>query len=93
MIRMLFNFLRFLAFLLLIRFVLRALALWLRPRPRPAAAQPPAGLVYDLVRDRVCNTFVARERAVMAVVNGREEHFCSAVCRDKAVFALTRAAS
>jgi hypothetical protein len=88
---MLVNFLRFLAFLLLIRFVLRALALWLRPRP--ASAKPPAGLVHDLVRDRVCNTFVARERAVIAVVNGREEHFCSTACRDKAGFALTRAAS
>jgi hypothetical protein len=90
---MLFNFLRFLVYLLLVRFVLRALGLWLRPRPASTPARPPAGLVHDLVRDRVCNTFVARDRAVTAVVNGREEHFCSTGCRDKAVFALTRVAS
>jgi hypothetical protein len=91
--RMLVNFLRFLAFLLLIRFVVRALALWLRPRPASTAARPPARLVHDLVRDRVCNTFVARDRAVTAIVNGREEHFCSTACRDKGIFALPRAAS
>jgi hypothetical protein len=90
---MLFNFLRFLVYLLVVRFVFRAIALWLRPRPASTSTRPPAGPVHDLVRDRICNTFVARERAVMAVVNGHEEHFCSTACRDKAVFALTRAAS
>jgi hypothetical protein len=38
----------------------------------------------SLVRDRVCNTFVPRERALRARVGGREEHFCSAACRDRA---------
>jgi hypothetical protein len=38
----------------------------------------------DLVRDRVCNTFVRRDRAVRAMVGGREEHFCSPACRDRA---------
>ena len=92
MIRMLLNVLRFVAFLLLIRFVLRAVAFWLR-RNRAAAPTRPTALVQDLVRDRVCNTFVARDRAIRAVVAGREEHFCSTACRDKALVALSRAAS
>jgi hypothetical protein len=83
--------LRFLTVLLLIRFVLRAVALWLRPRPAKAPARPPAALVHDLVRDRVCNTFVARDRAVKAIVDGREEHFCSVACRDKALRTLSAA--
>ncbi len=45
----------------------------------------------DLVRDRVCNTFVARERALQAEVGGRLEHFCSAGCRDKALLEARRA--
>ena len=85
--------LRFLAVLLLIRFVLRAVALWLRPRPAATSARPPAAPLQDLVRDRVCNTFVARDRAVKALVNGHEEHYCSTACRDKALVAPSRAAS
>jgi hypothetical protein len=89
---MLLNVLRFVAFLLLIRFALRAVALWLR-RSRAASPTRATALVQDLVRDRVCNTFVARDRAVRAVLDGREEHFCSTACRDKALVALSRAAS
>jgi hypothetical protein len=37
------------------------------------------------VRDRVCNTFVARERALTATIDGEVEHFCSAACRDLAL--------
>lgn len=44
-----------------------------------------------LVRDRVCNTFVPRERALKAEIAGREEHFCSAACRDKALLEARRA--
>ena len=91
--RMLGYFLRFLVVLLLIRFVLRAVALWLRPRPASTSARPPGTLAHDLVRDRVCNTFVARDRAVKALVNGNEEYFCSTTCRDKALVAGSRAAS
>ena len=39
----------------------------------------------DLVRDRICNTFLPRERAIHALVNGHEEHFCSTACRDQAL--------
>jgi hypothetical protein len=39
----------------------------------------------DLVRDRVCNTYVARDRAVAATIGGEVEHFCSVACRDAAL--------
>ena len=39
----------------------------------------------EMVRDRVCNTFLPRQRALHAVIGGREEHFCSAACRDRAL--------
>jgi hypothetical protein len=88
--------LRVLVVLLIIRFVLRAVALWLRgpSRAGQSAAPPaPAGgvAVADLVRDQVCGTFVVREAAVRALVAGREELFCSIACRDKALLAHTRA--
>jgi hypothetical protein len=37
-----------------------------------------------MVRDRVCDTFLPRSRALMAVVDGREQHFCSPECRERA---------
>ncbi len=84
--------LRFLAIVLLIRFVMRAISLWLRPRNTTVPAPAPVPL-QDLVRDRVCNTFVPRERAIAALVNGHQEHFCSTACRDKALVGPPRAAS
>ncbi len=45
----------------------------------------------DLVRDRICNTFLPRDRAVRAMVSGREEHFCSEACRDRALTAASQA--
>jgi hypothetical protein len=55
----------------------------------PRAAEPPAS--PDLVRDRVCNTFIPRDRAVRAIVGHREEYFCSAACRDRALADAPRA--
>ena len=49
------------------------------PAPGPQLAS------RDLVRDRVCNTFLARDRAVVATISGEVEHFCSAACRDVAL--------
>jgi hypothetical protein len=49
------------------------------------AAPASAPTQQDLVRDRVCNTFVPRDRAIRALVNGHEEHFCSTTCRDRAL--------
>ena len=49
--------------------------------PAPAAA----GGAGEMVRDRVCNTFVPRDRALRALIGGQEMHFCSAACRDRAL--------
>ena len=71
--------LRILIGLFLLRLAVRFVAnLLIGLRPDPAPATP------TLVRDRVCNTFVPRDRALRATVDGREEHFCSAACRDRA---------
>lgn len=86
--------------LMIIRVVLRGLTRIFGPpageparrsasRPR---AEPPRPLqVEDLVLDRVCQTYVPRSRALAALVAGREELFCSAGCRDKALAAVARA--
>ncbi len=80
MIAFLVNLVRVVVVLLILRFVLRFVAAVVQgyqgaPRPEPAT---------DMVRDRVCDTFVPRSRALMAVVDGREQHFCSPECRDRA---------
>ncbi len=87
MVRLFVIVLRFLLALLVVRLVLRALAAVLGPRPSPAPPRPAA----EMVRDRVCNTFLPRERAIRAVVGGREEHFCSAACHERALAAVSRA--
>lgn len=79
--------LRLLAVLVFVRFVGRLMAYALRrgsgsPQTRPAAAPPQ--VAESLVRDRVCNTFVPKSRALRAVIAGHEEYFCSAACRDRA---------
>jgi uncharacterized protein len=84
--------LRFLFILFVVRMVARGLARVLAPRsassPGPApAVRPPE----ELVRDRICNTFVPRSRAVLAEVAGHDELFCSAECRDKALLKVSRA--
>ena len=68
---------RFLMVLFLVRLGLRLFAAGRRPRPEVSGT--------DLVRDRVCNTFLPRERALAGEVAGRIEHFCSVACRDRAV--------
>ncbi len=72
---------RILAAMLLVRMAFRFVANVIEglQGPRPPAAPAP------LVRDRVCNTFLPRDRAIEAVVTGRLEHFCSAACRDRAL--------
>ncbi len=83
---------RVLMLLLVARLVLRGLAALRRARPAAPPAPPPARrFTNELIRDRVCNTFLPRERALLAVVAGHEEHFCSTACRDKALAAASRA--
>ena len=69
--------LRVLAVLFLVRLVVRFAA---HVRAGMRGPEPPA----PLVRDRVCNTFLPRDRALSVLVDGREEHFCSSACRDRA---------
>ena len=83
---------RFLFVLLAVRLLVRGLAGAFAPRAARRPVSPPSPRpLEDLVRDRVCNTFVPRSRAVSAVVDGVEEHFCSAACRDRALLAVSRA--
>jgi len=93
-IRVLLRVLQFLFWLLLLRLVVRAVARAFSPGPARAGAPPPRTQVRapeDLVLDRVCRTHVPRSRALVARVEGREEHFCSPACRDKALAGEARA--
>jgi hypothetical protein len=95
-IRVLLKILQFLFWLLVLRLVVRTVARAFSPgpaRPRAGAAppRPEVRAPEDLVLDRVCHTYVPRSRALVARVEGREEHFCSAACRDKALAAVARA--
>jgi hypothetical protein len=88
-IRVLLRILQFIVFLLLVRLVVRALARFFapgggNPRARPGSARPAVRAPEDLVLDRVCSTRVPLSRALVERVDGREEHFCSPACRDKA---------
>lgn len=95
MIRVLAFAVQLLFWLLVVRLVLRTLArlsgAW-SGAPRAAGPRRPAvRSTEDLVLDRVCRTHVPRSRALRASVEGHEEHFCSAACRDKALAAVARA--
>jgi len=74
---------RFLFWLLVVRLLLRTFGAFLGGLREPA---PPSGPrkpgATDLVRDRVCNTFLPRDRAIAATVAGRTEYYCSPACRD-----------
>jgi hypothetical protein len=91
MIRVLLNVLHLVAWLLLLRFAVRALARAFSGRRPHAPPRPPVRPVEDLVLDPVCRTHVPRSRALVARVGGREEHFCSAACRDRATAVVDRA--
>ena len=79
---------RFLIALFFLRLILHTLADLLRahaPRKKPRAADA------ELVRDRICNTYVPRAKALVARIGGREEMFCSPACRDRALSEMARA--
>jgi len=85
MIGLIVRLARFVFLLVFVRFVLRAL---FGPGARPRAtrpAPPPSASVEDLVRDPVCNTHLPRSRAIRVKLAGRDEYFCSAACRDRAL--------
>ena len=80
--------LRLLLVLVALRFLFRFVGAIVRGyREADAKAAPRE---RELVRDRVCNTFLPKDRALTAVVRGHEEHFCSAACRDQALLAPAR---
>ena len=74
--------------LLLLALAAFGLYWWLRGlrRPRPASAPDreasPAGPPAAMVRDRVCNTFLPRSRALCETVGTEEHFFCSERCRE-----------
>jgi hypothetical protein len=94
-ILVLLRVLQFLFWLFLLRLVVRVVARAFSPASRPRATAGPVPprvrAPEDLVLDRVCHTHVPRSRALLARVDGREEAFCSAECRDKALAAVARA--
>jgi hypothetical protein len=74
--------------ILMVLFVVRlALRLWgelRRGTARGAARGAPRAAAQDLVRDRVCNTFIPRSRALVVRTPTSEEYYCSPACREKA---------
>lgn len=83
---LLFNLLRFLFLLMVVRLAFRFVAAAIEGYRERGRVEPPAST--DLVRDRVCNTYLPRDRAVVAVVDGQPQHFCSLACRDRAAAPL-----
>ena len=80
-------FVRFVFVLVVLRLVFRTAVSLFRAREEAPKRVPNA----DLVRDNVCNTFVPQDRALRAVVGGKEQYFCSAVCRDRALLGASPA--
>ena len=80
MISFVVNLVRIVVVLMAVRFVLRFIAAVVQGYQ----GAPRREVATDMVRDRVCDTFLPRSRALVAVVDGREQHFCSAECRDRA---------
>ena len=81
MIAFVVNLVRIVVVLLIVRFVLRFLAAVVQGYQGAPRREAPA---TEMVRDRVCDTFVPRSRALMAIMDGREQYFCSPACRERA---------
>jgi hypothetical protein len=82
--------LRLLLVLLALRFLFRFVGSIIRGYREADARERAGAQSRELVRDRVCNTFLPKDRALTATVRGREEHFCSAACRDQALLEPAR---
>jgi len=73
--------------ILLFLVALLAVSWWLRrgKRTRPETRAPERGApdaIDTLVRDRVCNTFLPRSRALVVETAGEDLFFCSEACRE-----------
>jgi uncharacterized protein len=84
----LINLLRVVVVLFVFRLVMHTVAALFR---KPATTPRQRALGEEMVRDRVCNTFLPRERALREVMAGEERFFCSTACRDRAREQLKRA--
>jgi hypothetical protein len=83
--------LRIVVILFVVRLILRGVAALVRSPKRDAAKARPRTEGVDLVRDRICNTFLPRERAIRWMTKGGEEYFCSEKCRKRAQERVARA--
>lgn len=66
--------------------LLRMLVQWVYLRfmqPGQPSSTPTHPASMETRRDPMCGAYVATTQSVKALVRGHEEHFCSAVCRDK----------
>ena len=87
---LLVGLLRLLFILLVVRLVGRFVSAVVRGyRGQFATPTAPSLGARELVRDPVCGTFVADDRALSATIGGATHHFCSAACRDAALAGLT----
>jgi YHS domain-containing protein len=84
---MLTTILRLLLLLFVFRLFFRFVAGLLRGYRGAAQERSAPAAGTALVRDRVCNTFVPRDGAVKALVDGHTEYFCSEKCLASAVAA------
>ena len=82
--------LRLLGLLLLLRLLFRFVGAVVRGYREADDREAASSRSRELVRDRVCNTFLPRDRALTAMVRGHEEHFCSTACRDQALLSPAR---
>jgi hypothetical protein len=88
MLLVLVRIIQVLIVLFLLRLIVQTVAGLVRSA-RPARPRRPANT--ELVRDRMCNTYVPRKNALVARVGGREESFCSPACRDRALAEVAKA--
>jgi YHS domain-containing protein len=81
--RLLFLLLAIVALFWWIRRTLAALRAPKAPGSPPGAPADSAGLSEEpMVRDRVCNTFLPRSRAISVRIGDEEQFFCSERCRE-----------
>lgn len=72
----------FLLWVALLGFLLRSVVRWLLRQRLPSSSSSPSRRASreELVKDPVCQTYVARSRAVTRTVRGDTRYFCSSEC-------------